>query len=190
MSRSRGTCTRPLAAASRLRTCTQGTNTSDLAAMALSASPVGSTPVVPSARAVQRPQPTTLHLTHPCQHPRVRFSPCLHSWLCQEFLKATSSGNAGELSGTDGIPPASCRSSSCGFGFESSGPDFSEIVFGGAPLCGSALSTRTNEGECCRSWARHLPWLRAPSVESAGGAGSRCERARDTPVIRPYTAVT
>ena len=158
--------------------------------MALSASPAGSTPAVPSARAMQRPRPATLHLAHPHQHPRVRFSPCPHSQLCQEFLKATSSGNAGELSGTDGIPPASCRSSSCRFGFESSGPNFSEIVFGGAPLCGSTLSTRTNEGECCLSWARHLPWLRAPSVESAGRAGSRHERARDMPVIWLYMAIT
>jgi len=34
------------------------------------------------------------------QHLRVQFSPCPHSWLCQEFLKVTSSGNVGKLSST------------------------------------------------------------------------------------------
>jgi hypothetical protein len=67
-------------------------------------------------------------------------------------------------------------------------------VFGGAPLCGSACQTRCMTDtrmrrECCRSWARHLPWLkRTTHIESAGGTGSRHERARDSDYAR-HTAI-
>jgi len=70
-----------------------------------------------------------------------------------------------------------------------SGPDFGETAFGGAQLCGSAFSTHTNEGECCWSWAMGMAPSMAEdttSVKSAGGAGSRDERARNTPVMAIY----
>ena len=50
----------------------QGTNASDLAAVALSASPAGSTPAVPSPRAGATPP-----LVHACQHPSVPSCPHL-----------------------------------------------------------------------------------------------------------------
>jgi len=52
--------------------CAQGTNASGLAAVAFSASPAGSTPAVPSARLVQRPQPAAPPLVRARQRPKVR----------------------------------------------------------------------------------------------------------------------
>ena len=100
-------------------------------------------------------------------------------------------GHAGEFPGTDGTPPCFLQVFFMRiWRLRESGPDFGETAFGGAQLCGSAFSTRTNEGECCWSWAIGMAPSMAEdtaSVKSAGGAGSRHERARNTPVIWPYT---
>jgi hypothetical protein len=91
--------------------CGQDASASDFAAVALSASPAGSTLAVSSARAGAAPTTGTPPIVHACLCSKTRHPPRAHSpsWPCQQVRKGSMfSGNADELSGTDGIPSASC----------------------------------------------------------------------------------